>query len=245
MPGAFVLGDRRPLPAAIEEFLAAGPPPVYVGFGSMPDTRAEATSALVLAAARVADVRLVLGAGWARLKAAADDVLTVDDVAHGVLFPRLAAIVHHGGAGTAHAAARAGVPQIVVPHGFDQFDWGRRIEQLGSGTFSRCALPVPLEIGSCPRFTPIPVLDGLLVRRYLTSVKTTVSSKGQIVLPAEIRRLDHIEPGQEFEVERVERGEYRLVRRAPRPNEGLVDWLLACPEKGFFTPVESESTDSL
>ncbi len=69
---------------------------------------------------------------------------------------------------------------------------------------------------------------------------TRVSRKGQIVLPATIRRQDLIVPGQEFEIERLNRGEYRLVRRAPRPNEGLVDWLLACPEKGFFAPVESE-----
>ena len=76
-------------------------------------------------------------------------------------------------------------------------------------------------------------------------MKTKVSSKGQIVLPAEIRQQDRIEAGQEFDVERVDQGEYRLVRRRPRPNEGLVDWLLACPEKGFFVPVESESTDDL
>jgi AbrB family looped-hinge helix DNA binding protein len=74
---------------------------------------------------------------------------------------------------------------------------------------------------------------------------TTVSTKGQIVLPAEIRQQDGIEPGQEFDVERIDRGEYRLVRRRPRPNEGLVDWLLDCPDKGFFVPIESESTDAL
>jgi AbrB family looped-hinge helix DNA binding protein len=76
-------------------------------------------------------------------------------------------------------------------------------------------------------------------------MKTTMSARGQIVLPAEIRRQDGIEPGQEFEIERLDRGEYRLVRRAPPPNEGLVDWLLGCPEKGFFVPIESESTDTL
>ena len=76
-------------------------------------------------------------------------------------------------------------------------------------------------------------------------MRTRVSSKGQIVLPAEVRRQDQVEAGQEFEVERLDRGDYRLVRRASRPNEGVVDWLLACPEKGFFVPVESESTDSL
>ena len=76
-------------------------------------------------------------------------------------------------------------------------------------------------------------------------MKTTVSAKGRIVLPAEIRRQDGIEPGQEFEVERVDCGEYRLIRRAPATNEGLVDWLLACPEKGFFVAIAPESTDTL
>ena len=76
-------------------------------------------------------------------------------------------------------------------------------------------------------------------------MKTTVSTRGQIVLPAEFRQRDGIEAGQAFEVERVERGEYRLVRRKPRPNQGLLDWLLACPDKGFFVAIESESTDTL
>jgi len=76
-------------------------------------------------------------------------------------------------------------------------------------------------------------------------MKTIVSTKGQIVLPAEIRQRDGIEPGQEFDVERIDCGEYRLLRRKPPPNQGLVDWLLACPEKGFFVPIESESTDTL
>lgn len=83
------------------------------------------------------------------------------------------------------------------------------------------------------------------VRRYLTDMKTRVSSKGQIVLPAEIREMDRIEAGQEFEIERLERGEYRLSRRSTPPNEGVVDWLLSCPEKGFFVAIESESTDAL
>jgi len=65
------------------------------------------------------------------------------------------------------------------------------------------------------------------------------------VLPAELRREDRIKAGQQFEVERVRRGEYLLVRRPTKRNEGLVDLLLQCPEKGFFVPVESESTDEL
>jgi len=76
-------------------------------------------------------------------------------------------------------------------------------------------------------------------------MKTTVSSKGQIVLPAELRQQDRIEAGQEFDVERLDRGEYLLKRRSASSKEGVVDWLLACPEKGFFVPIESESTDTL
>lgn len=76
-------------------------------------------------------------------------------------------------------------------------------------------------------------------------MKTAVSTKGQIVLPADIRRQDGIEPGEEFEIERIGQGEYRLIRLIPPRNQGLVDWLLACPEKDFFVPIESESTDSL
>ena len=74
---------------------------------------------------------------------------------------------------------------------------------------------------------------------------TPISTKGQIVLPADLRRQDDIEPGQEFDVERIERGDYRLVRRAPKLNVGVVDWLLECPDKGFFVPIESETTESL
>jgi AbrB family looped-hinge helix DNA binding protein len=76
-------------------------------------------------------------------------------------------------------------------------------------------------------------------------MKTTVSTKGQLVLPAELRQRDNVLPGQEFDVERLDRGEYRLRRRQPPANEGLVDWLLACPEKDYFVPIESESTDTL
>jgi AbrB family looped-hinge helix DNA binding protein len=79
----------------------------------------------------------------------------------------------------------------------------------------------------------------------LLVMMTSMSSKGQIVLPAELRRLDNIEPGQQFEIERLEAGDYRLVRRHAPANQGLVDWLLACPEKGFFAPIASESTDTL
>ena len=77
-------------------------------------------------------------------------------------------------------------------------------------------------------------------------MKTTISTKGQLILPAEIRQRDGIEPGQEFEVERIDRGEYRLKRRERRRNEGLVKLLLACPVKGWFEPMDrTETTDDI
>jgi AbrB family looped-hinge helix DNA binding protein len=76
-------------------------------------------------------------------------------------------------------------------------------------------------------------------------MRTKVSTKGQIVIPSELRELDGIEPGQVFEVERIDRGDYRLTRRSAGASEGVVDWLLSCPVKGYFVPIESESTDTL
>lgn len=73
-------------------------------------------------------------------------------------------------------------------------------------------------------------------------MKTTLSSRGQIVLPAEIRKQDDIEPGEEFEIERIDCGEYRLKRKSPPRNQGLVDLLLACPVKGWYDPPERTST---
>ena len=75
---------------------------------------------------------------------------------------------------------------------------------------------------------------------------TAVSSKGQIVLPAEIRQQDGVKVGQKFEIERIDCGEYRLKRTTRRSNEGLVDWLLSCPEKGWFQPLDrTETTDDI
>jgi AbrB family looped-hinge helix DNA binding protein len=77
-------------------------------------------------------------------------------------------------------------------------------------------------------------------------VVTTISSKGQIVLPAQFRQQDRIEPGQQFEVERIDSGEYRLKRLAGRRNRGLVELLLACPVKGWFEPMDrTQTTDHI
>lgn len=133
--GAWFLPETEGLAPEIEAFLAAGPPPIYVGFGSMPDSRAADTTRRVLEAGRLAGARLLVSRGWARLgdQPLPPTVLAIGSVPHGKLFPRCGAVVHHGGAGTTTAAARAGVPQVVVPHYADQFYWAHRAWTLGLG----------------------------------------------------------------------------------------------------------------
>jgi vancomycin aglycone glucosyltransferase len=131
--GAWVLADSGPLPAELEAFLERGDPPVFVGFGSMP--AASDAARPLIAAARAAGRRVVVSKGWADLELGSDarDAIVVGDVSHDVLFPRVAAVVHHGGAGTTAAAARAGVPQLITPMFGDQFYWAERMVQLGAG----------------------------------------------------------------------------------------------------------------
>lgn len=134
--GSLEVPDRRPLSPEIERFIEAGPPPVYVGFGSLLDLTPEATTKIVVEAARAAGQRLILSAGWAdlgRLVQGDDHVHVTGPVSHPLLFPRVLGVVHHGGAGTTSAALRAGRPQLVVPHGFDQFLWGRAVAEKGLG----------------------------------------------------------------------------------------------------------------
>ena len=131
--GTWVLADRTPLPADLEAFIGDGEPPIFAGFGSMP-TAGDVTRRLV-AAARAVGRRIIVSRGWADLGLIGDasDCIAVDDVSHDVLFPRVAAVVHHGGAGTTAAAARAGIPQVITPMFSDQFYWASRIVDLGVG----------------------------------------------------------------------------------------------------------------
>jgi vancomycin aglycone glucosyltransferase len=124
-----------PLPEKLETFLAAGPAPVYFGFGSMPDPDPCATTERLLAAIDRIGCRALISRGWAELgyTALPGHVRVVGEVSHTRLFARVAAVVHHGGAGTTHSAARAGVPQIVIPHLLDQFYFARRVHELGVG----------------------------------------------------------------------------------------------------------------
>jgi sterol 3beta-glucosyltransferase len=117
-------------PDQLVDFLAAGPPPVFVGFGSMTPTH-ERLHDIVTAAIERAGVRAVVQSGWAGLRPAGDDILLVGDLPHDWLFPRTAAVVHHAGAGTTGAGLRAGVPAVPVPVLLDQPFWADRLHRLG------------------------------------------------------------------------------------------------------------------
>ena len=122
-------------PQKLVDFLSSGTTPVYVGFGSTTISNSEETTELVLNALTQAKQRGILLRGWGGLSQAdsSDDVLMVDTVPHDWLFPQMAAVVHHGGAGTTAAGLRAGVPTITIPFYADQFFWGRRVYALGAG----------------------------------------------------------------------------------------------------------------
>ncbi|MFG3706408.1 glycosyltransferase [Micromonospora sp. NPDC047670] len=117
--------EWRPPPALVD-FLQAGPPPVFVGFGSTGTRDAD----LVRCAVRRAGLR---GVVQGEVDVAGDDILSIGEAPHDWLFPRMAAVVHHAGAGTAAAGLRAGVPAVTVPAYTDQRFWARRITELGAG----------------------------------------------------------------------------------------------------------------
>ncbi|SDH58194.1 vancomycin aglycone glucosyltransferase [Sinosporangium album] len=133
--GAWIVPDANPLPPDLVAFLGAGAPPVYVGFGSMPMLAATDVAQAALAAVRAHDRRVVMARGWADLDVLDDrgDCFVVGEVNQQALFPRMAAVVHHGGAGTTTTATRSGAPQVVVPQAADQPYWAGRVADLGIG----------------------------------------------------------------------------------------------------------------
>ena len=131
--GAWILPDQSPLPDDLENFLARGAAPIYLGFGSL--RASEQTGQMVVEAARRLGLRAILQQGFANPTPGdpGNDYIWVGDVNYEKLLPRVAAIVHHGGAGTTTAAARAGITQVIIPHHYDQFYFAHRIQQLGVG----------------------------------------------------------------------------------------------------------------
>lgn len=122
-------------PAELASFIENGPKPVYIGFGSMSSRDPQRTLHLVLEAIRKTKHRAILHTGWGGLAGEnlGPDIFVVESIPHAWLFDRVAAVVHHGGAGTTAAGIRAGVPSVVVPFHGDQPFWGQLIFQRGLG----------------------------------------------------------------------------------------------------------------
>jgi vancomycin aglycone glucosyltransferase len=133
--GAWMLSDSRPLAADLMTFLNAGAPPVYCGFGSMPMQAAPDAARVAIQAIRAHGRRALLARGLAGLDVVddGDDCFVLGEVNQQALFPRVAAVIHHGGAGTTTTAAQAGVPQVIVPQVADQPYWARQLGRLGIG----------------------------------------------------------------------------------------------------------------
>ena len=135
--------EEAELDPAILNFINSGKTPVYLGFGSMGDPMPEKTNKIIDEILRSSGLRFIISKGWADIGSSINspDVMTIDYAPHLKLFPLMAAIIHHGGAGTTHTAARSGVPQIIIPHLMDQFYWANRISKLNLGlTLNRLTL---------------------------------------------------------------------------------------------------------
>ncbi len=122
-------------PDELRKFIEAGPPPVFIGFGSMPLRDPKRITRIVLDTLKRIDQRAILHTGWGNLgqQDTPANVHLIEYAPYEWLFPRMSALVHHGGSGTTGFGLRAGVPSVIVPFVFDQFYWGKRLSDLGLG----------------------------------------------------------------------------------------------------------------
>ncbi|WP_157246768.1 glycosyltransferase [Nonomuraea typhae] len=176
--GAWILPDANPLPDDLLAFLDAGPPPVYAGFGSMPMRASTDVARVVIEAVRAAGRRVVVARGWAGLDLIddRDDCFVVGEVNQQALFGRVAAVVHHGGAGTTTTATRSGAPQVVVPQVADQPYWAARVAELGIGV---------AHDGPAPTFASLSAALGTALapetRARAAAVAATIRADGAMV----------------------------------------------------------------
>ena len=117
------------------QFVEQGSKPVYIGFGSVHIKNPDKFTEMVIEASNRSGVRVVLSRGWTGLgtKDYPDTVFVTEDTNHSLLFPLMAGVMHHGGSGTTHTGAKAGVPQFIMPEIIDQYYWGNRVYKLGLG----------------------------------------------------------------------------------------------------------------
>jgi vancomycin aglycone glucosyltransferase len=176
--GAWILADKRPLPADLEAFLNAGAPPVYVGFGSIALPTTKAAAPVAIEAIRAQGRRVVVARGWADVAPTddRDDCFLVGEVNQQALFRRMAAVVHHGGAGTTTTATHAGAPQVVVPQIVDQPYWAARVAALGIGAAHDGPSPTFESLSAALRTALTPE-----TRARATAVAATVCTDGATV----------------------------------------------------------------
>lgn len=158
-------------PADLVDFIAAGDPPVYVGFGSMAGRDPRRLASLVSEALRRAGVRGIIAAGWGGLAEteSSDRIWHLTQAPHDWLFPQMSAVVHHGGAGTTAAALRAGKPSVVCPFLLDQFVWGRQVFALGAGS-----APLPQR-----KLTPQRLATAIRTVTTNADIRATAASLGR------------------------------------------------------------------
>lgn len=189
--GAWLLPDKRPLPGALTAFLDAGPPPVYLGFGSMRVPQESAR--IAIDAIRAQNRRTIIAHGWADLGLIddRDDCFAVGEVNQQALFGRVAAVVHHGGAGTTATAAKAGAPQVVMPQAADQPHWAQRVTDLGIGATLQNPVLTINALSAALRFALAPetgaqaaaVAAGIRTDGALTAAKLLFETVGDAKSP--------------------------------------------------------------
>lgn len=181
-------------PVALIDFLQSGPPPVYIGFGSMSNRNPEQTADLVIQALGRINQRAVLLSGWGGLQRAKvpGSIFMIDSVPHSWLFPRVAAVLHHGGASTTAAGLRAGIPSVIVPFFGDQPFWGQRITELGVG-------PKPI-----PR-------KKLTIERLADSVQEVITNKAMRQRADQLGKQIQAEDGIASTIEIIHQLEKRMV----------------------------------
>ncbi|MGK8524039.1 glycosyltransferase [Nocardia asteroides] len=192
--GAWIVPDERPLPAELAAFLDAGTPPVYAGFGSMPMHAAKDVARVAVEAIRAHGRRVIVSGGWAELALIndRDDCFAVGEVNHQALFGRVAAVVHHGGAGTTTTATRAGAPQVVVPQATDQPYWAGRVAELGIGAAHDGPVPTTGSLSAALRtaLAPETRARAAAVARTIRSDGATVAAK--LLVDAITRERPHV-----------------------------------------------------
>jgi UDP:flavonoid glycosyltransferase YjiC (YdhE family) len=175
-------------PKELTAFIENGPPPLYVGFGSMADRQATQRTKVIIQALGQTKQRAVVFSGWGGVEThdLPETVFQTGSIPHEWLFPRMAAIIHHGGAGTTIAAAKSGVPSMVIPFLGDQFFWGRRIAKIGIGP------------------SPIPMRE-LAVTRLTRAIEQMLSDRAMRARAQEVGQKIQAEDGVQKAVQVIER----------------------------------------